>query len=148
MKGLVIKGSSLRKVAKQRLKLKVYCAIIKLVLTIYHFNSIPIVKQVLTTYLNHSSRVHFLEPTSTGIIIMRNHSCDSCGVSNPRSRSYEADTLSIRPTLSLPFELTSYLSPFIILINKLYNRTENVEEEEVYYQKNYKTHFQYSPGVI
>ena len=41
-----------------------------------YFSSI--VKQVLTTCLNHS-RVRFLEPTSTGVI-MRNHGRDPCGV--------------------------------------------------------------------
>ena len=60
-----------------------------------YFSSI--VKQVLTTYLNHSW-VPFLEPTSNGVIIMKNHGCDPCGI---RTHKPKADTLSTRPPLPL-----------------------------------------------
>ena len=57
-----------------------------------YFSSI--MKQVFTTYLDHS-RGRFLEPTSTGVTwgIMIVYG------SNPRSRGCEADTFPIRPPL-------------------------------------------------
>ena len=61
-----------------------------------YFSSI--VKQVLTTYLNHS-QVCFLEPTSTGVIwgIM----VVTCVGFEPMTWSCEADTLSMKTTTPL-----------------------------------------------
>ena len=67
-----------------------------------------IVKQVLKIYLNHS-RVRFLEATSTGVI-RENMIVTLVWVTNPRCQGCGADTLSLRPMLTLMIKILASLN--------------------------------------
>ena len=76
-----------------------------------HLSSI--VKQVLTTYLNHS-RVRFLEPASTGVITIRNHGRDPCEV-RTHDPEVARQTHSLGPRSSLSVN-PNYTRIYLLLV--------------------------------